>query len=354
MGSNPTLTATAPISALIVKRFFNFLKSTHTSTHARLGASPKGDAGRSSVVYPVPEIRFVKFPEFDCANSEGQTMYLEPYINKIEALLESEGESDLIYAALECRLALERICYELLKLNLDYVGAETLSKWQPKHLINSLRDHVDPKITSGRTISMGKKPVSDEDLTLDQFKQAEYIELGKTAGIDISEIHSLWNALGSYLHTRMPRKQGEDIARYPINDKTKSKIADALKSIKSYQENTTIQMSSVGESTLFKCVCGTVNRRMVKVIESKPILQCINPSCDVGWKIEKSDNGEYMWERDAVAVQCMNNDCNAVSYYDSGVIQKFEKGRDYKWTCATCGEVSLTAWRLYGAAKPKK
>lgn len=63
---------------------------------------------------------------------------LEPSISQIEVLMAENTEASLTYAALECRLAIERICYERLRLAHDYISNDDLKRWQPRDIVNIL------------------------------------------------------------------------------------------------------------------------------------------------------------------------------------------------------------------------
>jgi hypothetical protein len=56
---------------------------------------------------------------------------LAEYTDRIKALLADGSDSSLTYAALEARLAIERICYERLKISHDYISADDLRTWKP-------------------------------------------------------------------------------------------------------------------------------------------------------------------------------------------------------------------------------
>ena len=71
---------------------------------------------------------------------------LDPAISKIEELLKENSEARIIYAALECRLAIERICYERLRLAHDYISHDDLKKWQPRDIVKILIQAVEEQL----------------------------------------------------------------------------------------------------------------------------------------------------------------------------------------------------------------
>ena len=86
---------------------------------------------------------------------------LGPTIERIKALLAENTEASSTYAALEARLALERVCYDKLLHRYDYISHyELVRKWQPGALINTLMNEVDPYVAQTLTLQIGKSPAS--------------------------------------------------------------------------------------------------------------------------------------------------------------------------------------------------
>ena len=59
-------------------------------------------------------------------------------IERIQALLAEGTEQSITYAALEARLALEKVCYDRLRQAHDYISHAQLRRWQPRDVINTL------------------------------------------------------------------------------------------------------------------------------------------------------------------------------------------------------------------------
>jgi hypothetical protein len=67
---------------------------------------------------------------------------LRRIIPTIEKLLAEETPQSITYAALECRLAIEKVCYERLKVVHDYIAHEDLRGWCVK---SARRPHVQSR-----------------------------------------------------------------------------------------------------------------------------------------------------------------------------------------------------------------
>jgi hypothetical protein len=60
----------------------------------------------------------------------------------IDSLIEEDTERSLTYAALECRLALEYLCYERFKLVYSYLSPHDLKNWRPKYVVKQISDDM--------------------------------------------------------------------------------------------------------------------------------------------------------------------------------------------------------------------
>ena len=51
---------------------------------------------------------------------------------KVSALLAEDAPASVTYAALECRLAIERVCYARLQIAHEYISQKDLKGWHPR------------------------------------------------------------------------------------------------------------------------------------------------------------------------------------------------------------------------------
>ena len=87
---------------------------------------------------------------------------LNPTISKIEELLKDDTEASIVYSALECRLAIEKICYERLRIAHDYISHDDLKKWQPQDIVKTLIQEVGSNIAETLSLSISKHPIKEE------------------------------------------------------------------------------------------------------------------------------------------------------------------------------------------------
>jgi hypothetical protein len=105
---------------------------------------------------------------------------LESTIITIEKLLEEGSVSSLTYAALECRLAIEVICYEHLRISHNYLPQAEILKWQPGKIVNLLIGEVNPEIGKTLTYAVSADPFPDGILepTLEDYEAKTWHDLG--------------------------------------------------------------------------------------------------------------------------------------------------------------------------------
>src|SRR5262245_55374066 len=143
---------------------------------------------------------------------------IKAIIARIEELLAQRTPQATTYAALECRLAIEKVCYERLKIAHDYISHEDLRGWQPQHVVRSLLADLDAHIASTVVVSIGSKPFKDQSTTpatVEDFKDVEWLKVGTQVGFDPGLLGSLWNSLARLaLHVHLPQTKDEIIPAY--------------------------------------------------------------------------------------------------------------------------------------------
>lgn len=143
-------------------------------------------------------------------------------IARIRALLDENTEASVTYAALEARLALEKVCYDRLRQRHDYISHDQLRRWQPGAIINTLMKDVDEHVGQTLTISIGKNPAEAGVKPEDE----EYVPIGTQVGFDVKRIAKMWNALAKLaLHVRLPEHKDDHIADYGDKAPIRAKVS---------------------------------------------------------------------------------------------------------------------------------
>lgn len=215
---------------------------------------------------------------------------LQTSISAIEQQVSEGSAASLTYAALECRLAIEFICYERLRVAHDYIFHDDLKRWQPKDIVNKLIQEVDARIASTFTLSISKEPTPENEPPTSQadYEAVDYVPIGTQVGFDPKKLGSLWHALsGVALHTHAPTTTSATISHYGDPDKIRAKVTEALEEIRRIGTGTLL-CSGIGEEVSFECSCGTKNKRRLGLLQDGQTVSCISQECAESFEFQKN------------------------------------------------------------------
>jgi hypothetical protein len=272
---------------------------------------------------------------------------LQPAIDRIKSLLDQDTEASVTYAALEARLAIERVVYDRLRQRHEYISHEQLKKWQPGGVINSLISEVDPYLTQTMILSISKGPVDSSTKPEDQ----EYVQIGTEIGFDSKKIVKLWNALARLaLHIRLPESKDDKIPEYGNKREIALKVEEVLSEL-ARLEMSTMTLSGIpdGGNVSFVCTCGVNNKRRAKLLKHGQYVYCINPKCNETWKAQFNGT-EINFENVLVDVPCKT--CGTVNYIPWRMVTKMKYDEILKYPCYKCNGYNFVKWQLMQAVLP--
>lgn len=251
-----------------------------------------------------------------------------------------EGDAaSLTYAALEIRLAIEYVCYQRLRLSHTYISAEDLRKWQPGYIIQTLMELVDPQIASGWSLSMGRKPAKDGD---DPRDTKEWVHVGTQVGLDVKLLVKIWQTMGSFLHTDLPKSHDHPLTHYRTVEKMRPKIEGALKELERIAEGTIVG-SIVPEIGSFTCECGQLNRRPLRALRHNHVVNCIRQDCIEQFRIERDgEDISFTWMHHSVT--CEHYKQEHTFPYRS--FTEMAKDRVAHFECRECKRANHVKWVL--------
>lgn len=274
---------------------------------------------------------------------------LRPSIAAIETLLRDGSEASLNYAALECRLAIERICYERLRIAHDYISHDDLKRWQPRDIVNVLIQQVDANIASTFTLSISKEP-SEKPFspTVQDYREMEFVPIGVQVGFNPTELGRLWNALANLaLHISIPDSKDASVPHYGDPKKVREKVREALEEIKRIGAGTLLS-SGFGEEVSFDCFCGVKNKRRLALLKNGQIISCISPQCDESYEFEQST---LSFARRTFAIVCQN--CGHERRIPIRVMDSLKTDQHLHFDCEGCQETIYLVWRATQAQKSR-
>lgn len=279
-------------------------------------------------------------------SQEGALQFKET-IEAVERLIDQGSEASLTYAALECRLALERICYERLRIAHKYISHADLKRWQPKDVVQQLIQDVDPHVASTFTLSISRQPVVEgrEPQSAADYEKIDFVEVGTQIGFDPSKLGRLWNALANVaLHVTLPEDSDARVSQYGEREKILVKVQEALNEIKRIAAGTLLS-AGTGEEISFECWCGSKNTRRLPTLSAGQLISCIDARCDETYTYEQ---GTKSFLRQVVDLKCR---CGATNAVAKRTLRKMRVDQPKPFKCV-CGEEIIVSWQPMQAQHP--
>lgn len=254
-------------------------------------------------------------------------------IETIESLLSEGTASSLTYAALECRLALERACYDRLRNAHDYISIADIKKWQPSEVIKKLQEIVDPEIANSVAFFIGREPIENriDGPTVEDYQAIEYVEIGRQASFDVKNISKLWHALSKLaLHAMLPASRDDHIPNYGDAETVRGKVTEALEEIKKISAGTMLMMLP-DQTISFDCKCGKKIIRRKKLLKNGIVVNCDSPSCNESYAF---DVAECSFERRTFSIVCCL--CDNKYFVPLRYIEDQKFRQNLRVTCRKC------------------
>ena len=223
---------------------------------------------------------------------------------KIEAIqkLAAEGsETDILYAALECRFALEEICYERLRLAHKYIPLHKIRSWQPPKLLKFLFEEVEPSLRGGSKLSISAEPTDGlKELRREDYEAMEWIELGEQATLNLQKISELYYKVSKHLHAHFPaddsisvRASKTDVRRHVFEVVGELAVISKRK----------IEFFFPSNIVSFDCFCGEIISRTEHSLNTAKVVSCVSSKCNINYAPQLTHDG-YELLRRLVKIDC--------------------------------------------------
>lgn len=266
-------------------------------------------------------------------------------IELINSLLEQDTEQSLTYAALECRLTLEYLCYERFKLYFSYLSQSDLENWQPKHIIKQVSDQIDDNVLKEFSISISAEKIDGRSpQTREEFESIEYTPLGTQSELKSNKLHTLWHGVSSVaLHIPVPSISSGNINIYGEKEHVRKKVSDVISFLSGMNGNL-LMGGSFGEEYGFNCfICDAKIKRPVKSLLDKTVLSCINPKCQESYVIQKNKNDDFEVIRSIIKLSCSG--CNEDLEVPIRIFRDLRFNQTLNIRCAKCNMLSEVIMR---------
>ncbi|MCF6264530.1 MAG: hypothetical protein L3J24_13205 [Xanthomonadales bacterium] len=263
---------------------------------------------------------------------------LKKQIDVIEKLIAENTIQSLTYAALECRLAIESICYERLKISFDYLAYKDLRGWQPKYVVEQVVAEANEMADQEFSLAIAAyKPGKKSPETVEDFEDLKFHNLGKQSKLDLNKLGKLWNAISNVaLHVSLPKSKEDEVSNYGNKDKILKKVNDVLIELKGISKGNLImgQAGKTGLCYTFDCgACGSTIRKSVGLLEDNQAVNCISPSCMESYIIKK-DGDTFTHTRYKQDLACKK--CQTINHIPHNYLTKFRYGQSLTMVCKEC------------------
>ncbi|MCA6104754.1 hypothetical protein [Bradyrhizobium australafricanum] len=263
-------------------------------------------------------------------------------IETIEELLADGSPQSSTYAALECRLAIEKVCYDRLRTAHDYISQHDLVRYRPHDVVKTLIAEVDENAASGLTLSMTRQPSDAYATPLEEIPDAEWIQIGTQAGFDPRKLGSYWQSLSNLaLHARVPKSKDDDIPAYGDAEKIRRHVVEVVAELRKIATGTMLT-SGLGEEVSFECACGRLNRRRSKLLRSGQIVSCVGVDCKESYSVS-TESTDFYFTRRLLGIPCQ---CGARMEVPARIAENLKRHETLNIECLDCSERMQLTWRL--------
>lgn len=262
---------------------------------------------------------------------------IAPLLARIDALLAENTDQSVTFAALEARLALEKVCYDRLRQRHDYISHADLRGWTPNYVMNTIVAEVDENFGQSLRLYVadGSTPTAEND---------GFIEVGTEIGLDQARIVKLWNALSNLaLHVKLPESRNDQIPQYGNVNQIREKVREAIAELSRLSQGT-MTFSGIGDEVSFQCECGQKNRRRAGLLKAHQSVSCLSPTCRRSYRVLAEANDEITFELEVVEIPCAA--CNFVIHASQSQLMKLGRSEPANVKCSKCGHDNRVMWVL--------
>jgi len=262
--------------------------------------------------------------------------YIGRKIKIIEALLKDGSLSSLTYAALECRLVIEMICYERLMVAYGYTSYSDLRRWQPKEIVQQVVNEANELAATTFKFSRSKEPIDSDNppRSASDYEKIEYVEVGTQIGFNIKKIGQLWQALSSVaLHVQVPKNKSDNLSIDGKPEKIKGKVETALKLFREINKGNLLA-SSPGPEISYRCDgCGEVIKRKLDLVYNGMVASCNTESCNESYLLAVTESG-VEFARRVLSLPC--DGCESTLEVPERLIEGLRINQSLTAECGAC------------------
>lgn len=240
-------------------------------------------------------------------------------LNRAKTEIKSGDSFRLRYAALELRMALEAMIYEIASNYEGELPAQKLNTWQPQKLLEFILS-IDSYADQDAILAIGI-----EDVPGEQAKEMSV--LGTDKRLTLKDIKKSYHKIGSYLHTVLKSKL-DKVGEIDVASLSKT-CCDLAIHIEE-KLSTNLYNVDIRQTTQLDCQrCGVPIIRRVSSHEERLSASCIE--CNAQYTITSSSEQEVCWKPNKCTIRCPNTECEFIT---EKWLDQIKSGAT--WTCSEC------------------
>ncbi len=257
-------------------------------------------------------------------------------IGRIETLLTVNTPASLTYAALEARIALERLGYDHIRQR----QVEAQNQAQAAERLVAVK----------QIIADGAADVANASTTVSSNNAVSNVDSTPSPqGFDAQTVGQLWQHLtSSALHARNPEHQADPITEFGDTVIIKGHVERALAELRRVSKVTDAS-ADLGCEITWLCACDTQNARFSGLLRDGQHVSCGNPRCH--WTGIARAAGET-FEIQPLPAQVTCKSCGRADTLPLGWLRSLKFGDVSKWNCPGChttNQARLIFTQLEGA-----
>lgn len=253
--------------------------------------------------------------------------------------IDSSDDSNLRYAALDLRMAMEAITYDRALSFKDEFPETEYDTWQPKKVMSVLIE-IEPTADKDSSLSMGIEESSGKP-------SQDMKHIGAEKVLSMKTLKAHYDRLGSYLHMM-------NLRSFRLN-KTTDFERMRVRCSEIYSE-----IENVLASSLFNCTLGTFShvkcfecnkpiRKRVPSVDDDLNIEAECGNCKATYILEPQGNGNYVWHASRQNITCGNESCKQIF-----TIWQREIDLGKFWVCKRCGGKNTITYGLAFKPSPNK
>lgn len=262
---------------------------------------------------------------------------IQKRIELIENLSEEGTDQSFTYAALECRLTLEYLCYERFKMTYSYLSLDDLKSWRPRDVVKQISEDIDSNIDKEFTLSISTESTEGRSLRKkEDYESLQYVALGTQSALNLNKIHKLWHGLSNAaLHIPVPSIGSGELKLYQDKEKIRKALESAIGYLRTIKGNL-LMAGPLGEVFSFDCqTCGVRIKRPVKNLVSPSVVNCITPECKESYLLEPSETEkEVKITRRIFRFKCQS--CDEDLDVPSNIFRELRFDQQLNIVCGSC------------------